>query len=236
MFRRRRGRHAAPTTGRDDALETAGALDTADEYGAGDDTAGPWDVSEAPTGDEVPRVDLGALRIPTLPDVELRVEADQQGQVASVVLTDGTSALELAAFAAPRTEGIWTEVRDELEAGIRGDGGITEHTTGEFGAEIRATVAIPDGSKQRLRFVGIDGPRWFLRATFTGVAAQDPAASPVLTESVRQTIVVRGNEAMPVRDPLPLRLPKDVVEQAAAEESEALPGMPVRGPEISEVG
>ena len=238
MFRRRRGRHAAPTTGRDEAQ------DATDEFGADGEpleaATGPWDVSAAPSGDEVPRVDLGALRIPTLPDVELRVEADQQGQVASVVLTDGTSALELAAFAAPRTEGIWTEVRDELEAGIRGEGGITEHESGEFGAEIRAIVALPDGSKQRLRFVGVDGPRWFLRATFTGAAAVDPAASPVLTESVRQTVVARGNEAMPVRDPLPLRLPKDVVDQAAAEqdapEAEGLPGLPTRGPEISEVG
>jgi len=237
VFRRRRGRHAAPSTGVEDAL------DTTDEFGAEDDSAadagavGPWDVSTAPTDDEVPRVDLGALRIPTLPDVELRVEADQEGQVASVVLTDGVSALELAAFAAPRTEGIWTEVRDELEAGIRGDGGITEHGHGEFGAEIRATVALPDGSKQRLRFVGVDGPRWFLRATFTGAAAVDPNAAELLTESVRQTIVVRGNEALPVRDPLPLRLPKDVVEQAAAgQPAEGMPGLPVRGPEISEVG
>lgn len=235
MFRRRQGRHAAPNTGREEGLNE---LDDA-EGGApeGSGNAGPWDVADAPE-DEVPRVDLGALRIPTLPDVELRVEADQQGQIASVLLTDGTSALELAAFAAPRSEGIWDEVRGELEAGIRGDGGITEHGDGEFGPEIRAIIAIPDGSKQRLRFVGVDGPRWFLRATFTGVAAADPAAAPVLTESVRQTIVVRGNEAMPVRDPLPLRLPKDVVDQAAAEQAaaEGMPGLPQRGPEISEVG
>jgi hypothetical protein len=238
VFGRRRGRHAAPETGRGETFEAEEFEADGEELDAGDDSTGPWDVSAAPENDDVPRVDLGSLRVPTLPDVELRVEADQQGQVASVVLTDGASALELAAFAAPRTEGIWTEVRDELEAGIRGDGGITEHETGEFGPEIRAIIAIPDGSKQRLRFVGVDGPRWFLRATFTGAAAADPNQSPLLTESVRQTVVVRGNEAMPVRDPLPLRLPREVVEQAAAEQEapEGMPGLPVRGPEISEVG
>lgn len=219
MFRRRRGRHAA--TGREEALDAAdGQLDADDDaLEAGEEAgSGPWDVDEAPK-DEVPRVDLGALRVPTLADVELRVEADQLGQVGSVVLTDGTSALELAAFAAPRSEGIWAEVRDELESGIRGDGGIVEHDGGEFGPELRAVIAIPDGNKQILRFVGIDGPRWFLRATFTGKAASDPTAAPQLTESVRQAIVVRGHEAMPVRDPLPLRLPKDVVDQAAAAQS-----------------
>jgi len=214
VFRRRRGRHAAAD--RDDDLEATGteAVEADASDGAG---TGPWDAESVPQ-DDVQRVDLGALRVPTLADVELRVEADQNGQVASVVLTDGTSALELAAFAAPRTEGIWDEVREELHAGIRGEGGVVEHETGEFGPELRATVNVPDGSKQLLRFVGVDGPRWFLRATFTGAAAADPAAGPMLAESVRQTVVVRGNDPMPVRDPLPLRLPREVVEQAAAQQ------------------
>ncbi|TQS41280.1 DUF3710 domain-containing protein [Cryptosporangium phraense] len=207
MFRRRRGRHAAD--GREEELE---AVEIEQDSGNG-----PWDAETVPA-DDVQRVDLGALRVPTLTDVELRVEANQQGQVASVVLTDGTSALELAAFAAPRTEGIWDEVRDELEAGIRADGGVVEHEHGEFGPELRAMVKVPDGSKQLLRFVGVDGPRWFLRATFTGAAAADPDAGPQLTESVRQVVVVRGDDAMPVRDPLPLQLPREVVEQAANQE------------------
>lgn len=212
MFRRRRGRHAA--AGREDDLEATGGgsvEETELSEGAG---SGPWD-DEASPDDGVQRIDLGALRVPTLEDVELRVEADQSGQVASVVLTDGTSALELAAFAAPRTEGIWDEVREELQANIRVDGGVVEQELGEFGPELRATVTVPDGSKQLLRFVGVDGPRWFLRATFTGAAAADVNASRQLTESVRQTVVVRGSDPMPVRDPLPLRLPREVVEQAA---------------------
>ncbi|SHM47025.1 DUF3710 domain-containing protein [Cryptosporangium aurantiacum] len=214
MFRRRRGRHAA--TGREEGdLEVTETepVDSEDEEAG----IGPWDADAAPS-DDVQRVDLGALRVPTLPDVELRVEADQQGQVASVVLTDGSSALELAAFAAPRTEGIWDDVRQELEAGIRGDGGVVAHEQGEFGPELRATVKVPDGSKQLLRFVGVDGPRWFLRATFTGAAAADAAAGPQLAESVRQTVVVRGTDPMPVRDPLPLRLPREVVEQASQQQ------------------
>lgn len=214
MFRRRRGRHAA--AGREDELDAAGAAFSEDPAD-GEAGTGPWDADAVPA-DDVQRVDLGALRIPTLPDVELRVEADQNGQVTSVVLTDGTSALELAAFAAPRTEGIWDEVREELQANIRGDGGVVEPDAGEFGPELRATVKAPDGSKQTLRFMGIDGQRWFLRATFTGAAAADANAGPQLTESVRQTVVVRGSDPMPVRDPLPLRLPREVVEQAANQE------------------
>jgi hypothetical protein len=235
VFRRRRGRHAAPNTDHG-AAPDAGDLADGEALDAGEDV-GPWDETSAPE-DDVPRVDLGGLRIPTLPDVELRIEADQQGQIVSVVLIDGMSALELSAFAAPRNEGIWDEVRGEIEASVQNDGGITEHLDGEFGPELRATIALPDGSKQRLRFAGVDGPRWLLRASFNGAAAENPAASPVLVESVRQTIVVRGHEAMPVRDPLLLRLPKDVVEQAAADQAaaEGMPALPARGPEISEVG
>jgi len=49
-------------------------------------------------------------------------------------------------------------------------------------------------------------------------------------------VVVRGAEAMAVRDPLPLRLPKEVAEQAAAHAAEqGVPELPERGPEITEV-
>ena len=58
-----------------------------------------------------------------------------------------------------------------------------------------------------------------------------------LAESVRQLVVVRGNEPMPVRDPLPLHIPQEVVEEHAEEGVEpdraVLP--PRRGPEITEI-
>jgi hypothetical protein len=102
---------------------------------------------------------------------------------------------------------------------------VTEHD-GPFGPEVRAILPgrTPDGQQvlQALRFTGVDGPRWFLRVVFLGRAAVEPDPDDVLHALVRQTIVVRGTEAMAPRDPLPLRLP----EQPPAGMAEAgdLPG------------
>ncbi len=66
-----------------------------------------------------------------------------------------------------------------------------------------------------VRMVGIDGPRWLLRATFLGAAA-DPAKAQPLEDVLRQVVVVRGNEPLPVGEPVPLQLPKDVELPGAA--------------------
>jgi hypothetical protein len=228
MFRRRRSSEPdAPATSDETADET---IEATPESVRRD--VGPWDVAEAPD-DDVARLDLGALQVPTLPDVEVRVEADQSGDVSAVLLVHGASGVQLGAFAAPRTEGIWPEVRAEIGEGIVAEGGSILETEGEFGTELHATVKTPDGD-QPVRFVGVNGPRWFLRAVFTGAAAADPEAEQVLTESLRNVVVVRGGDPMPVRDPLPLRLPREIVEQQAEPERKGVQP-PKRGPEITEV-
>jgi hypothetical protein len=231
VFRRRKKDQAAEAPAADDAALVAGT--TAGETDAPVAANGPWDAGNAPE-DDVARLDLGALRVPTMPDVEVRVEADQAGEVSAVLLVHGQSGVQLGAFAAPRTQGIWDEVRDEIGQGITAEGGQISTKDGEFGTELWARVPTPEGP-QPVRFVGVNGPRWFLRAVFTGAAATEPDAEKVLTESLRHVVVVRGNDPMPVRDPLPLRLPKEVVEQAAQPEK---PGIepPRRGPEITEIG
>jgi hypothetical protein len=60
-----------------------------------------------------------------------------------------------------------------------------------------------------VRFVGIDGPRWFLRAMFVGPAALDESAAEPFEQALRQVIVVRGSDPLPAREPIPLRLPKE---------------------------
>jgi hypothetical protein len=97
-----------------------------------------------------------------------------------------------------------------------------EEETGEYGPELRARVRTPEGMSD-LRFVGIDGPRWMIRAIYQGPAAVDPptAAGP-LADCLRNLVVDRGREAMPALDPLPLRLPKEVAEQAQAQQDAAV--------------
>jgi hypothetical protein len=92
---------------------------------------------------------------------------------------------------------------------------------------------------QAQRFVGVDGPRWFLRAVFQGPAAHDAAAAADLEAVVRDVVVVRGAEAMAPREVLPLRLPQEVAdetEQPEQDETERPPLDPfTRGPEITEI-
>ena len=68
-----------------------------------------------------------------------------------------------------------------------------------------------------IRFIGIDGPRWMLRAVYQGPAAVDPTVSPQLGRCLRGVVVNRGQEAMPVSEALPLRLPREVMEAARAQ-------------------
>ena len=84
-----------------------------------------------------------------------------------------------------------------------------------------------------MRFIGVDGPRWFLRGVLQGRAASDEAAAAPLREVLDQVVVVRDGQARPPREILPLRDPS----AAAGPEPEDLPGLaPLRpGPPIAEV-
>lgn len=177
-------------------------------------TSGPYDVTDAPD-DTVTRIDLGALRIPTPRGGDLRLDVNKAGAIASATLRLNGSAMQVGVFAAPRNEGIWAEVRAEIKHSLAKQGGSGEEGKGEFGTELHAQLAMKQGP-QPARFVGVDGPRWFLRALVTGPAAVDEAAAEPLLEVFRNLVVVRGTDPMPVRDPIPLRLPSDAQPAAAA--------------------
>jgi hypothetical protein len=236
VFGRRKSRDGTrvdPAATSDDGSAAESIVDI-DSVGAGSVVAGidgPFDVSHAPH-DDIERIDLGALRIPALAGTELRLETDDSGAIVTAALVSADSALQLGAFAAPRNEGIWDEVRAELLDGIRADNGTVEEVDGPHGPELRAVINGPEG-RQDLRFCGVDGPRWFLRAVFTGVAATDAGAAGVLADAFRAVIVKRGNDPMPVKDMIPMHLPKEITESHAAESRQA-PAMPARGPEITE--
>ncbi len=159
-------------------------------------------------------LDLGSLRLPMVPGVEVRGRVNPQGQMASVLLVAGESQLELMVSAAPRTDGIWDEVRTDLAAAIAKQNGTTEEVQTRRGVELRCTVPGPDGSTRNLRVLGFDGPRWFVQAVFAGRAAVDPEAAGPLQECLDNLVVYRDKAPRPVREPLPLRLPKEAVERA----------------------
>lgn len=184
---------------------------------------GPYDISQAPPG--VQRLDLGSLHIPAVPDVEVRVQANPEGVIQQVVLIHGESALQLGVFAAPRSAGIWDEVRDEIRSSLVGEGAMVQDIQGPYGPELRARVRTPDGDTD-LRFVGVDGPRWMVRGVYQGPAAADPTRAPGLAACLEGLVVDRGAEAKPVREPLQLQLPREFAEQAGQEQPEPEPGAP----------
>ncbi|HEX2904233.1 MAG TPA: DUF3710 domain-containing protein [Jatrophihabitans sp.] len=183
-------------------------------------TTGPFDHADAGDAEQLQRLDLGALLIPAETGLEIRVEVVEQGQVAGVTLVNEVGQMQLGVFAAPRKEGIWEDVRTEIKGAISKDGGTVNEQDGEFGPEL--TGKLPgQGGVTPVRFIGVDGPRWFLRATLAGAPALDDAQAGPFLQALRQVIVVRGTEPLPVRDPVPLTLPKEAAEQVAAAAEQA---------------
>lgn len=206
MFGRRRRREAEAE--KEQAVES-----TTNEVEATEST-GPFDSGSAPD-DDLRRLDLGSMRVPTPPGVEARMQTDDKGNVRQITLIHGESAVQIGVFAAPRTEEIWDEVREEITASVAKQGGKVEELDGEYGVELLVRATGGQGTVAS-RFIGIDGPRWFLRAVFQGTMALEPDASDLLNDCVRGVIVDRGTQAMPVLEALPLKLPANMAEQAKA--------------------
>ena len=144
--------------------------------------------------------------------MELRLEIEDKTQrVIAVTIALGGSTLQLQAFAAPRTLGVWDDIRAEIGAQVTKQGGTADEVPGVFGRELIARIPVrtADGrtGHQASRFVGVDGPRWFLRGVFGGPASHDHDAAAALEDVLRSSVVVRGAEAMAPRDLLPLTLP-----------------------------
>ena len=103
------------------------------------DPQGPWDVEDAPE-DGLDRLDLGGMLIPVSEGMELRVDMSPEGQVIAATVVKGNSAMQVNAFAAPRTAGIWAEIADEILESLVESGGSGELVEGELGLELRAKV------------------------------------------------------------------------------------------------
>ena len=174
---------------------------------------GPFDADDLPE-DGIERVDLGSLLIAPEDGRELRLQVDEaSGQVQSVMLAGSDGALEIRAFAAPRNGDLWSEVRPQIAAEMSQRGGTATEREGRFGTELvcQLTVKKPEGGTaiQPSRIVGINGPRWLLRATLLGKPALEvDDDDSAWLDSLEQVAVRRGAHALPVGEPLPLELPE----------------------------
>lgn len=187
---------------------------------------GPFDITEKPEPTGV--LDLGALKVPAAKGMEMRLDVEKDsGRVVGVTLGAGGSHLQLQAFAAPRSQGLWAELRQEIAEGIRDTGGTAEAVPGVLGTELRCRMPgrSADGRTafQPARFLGVDGPRWFLRGVIHGPAASEEKVYRAVVGLMRAVVVDRGAEPRPPREVLTLQPPREVVEAMAkrAEERRA---------------
>ena len=172
-------------------------------------TAGPLDDSEA--GAVKPSVDLGSIRIEPKRGMQLRLEVEKTSQrVIAVTLEYDDSTLQIQPFAAPRSSGLWHGIRSQIVEQITSQGGTVSEQDGPFGPEVLADVPVQAGGSfgtRKVRFIGVDGPRWFLRAVVGGKAVLNPSDAEVVHQMLRSVVVVRGETPMPPRELLPLRVP-----------------------------
>jgi hypothetical protein len=185
-------------------------------------TAGPYDDRDAPE-DDIARIDLGAVRVPVVPGLEVRLEMNEAEQVIAVTLAGPDGHMQIGVFAAPRNEGIWDEVRAEIAASMKSERGVPKEVQdSSFGTQLTGKLPGEGASGQvAVRFIGVDGPRWFLRAMLVGAPATDKAKAARYEQALRQVVVVRGSEPLPVREAVPLQLPKELSAPDDADEQQA---------------
>lgn len=174
------------------------------------DTAGPLDDAEA--NHVRPYIDLGGVKILPREGLHLRLEVEESSQrVVAVGLDYAGSSLQVQPFAAPRSTGLWNEIRQQISEQINRQGGKVTDREGTFGPELLAEIPVvakeASGTTRIARFIGVDGPRWFLRGVIAGEGAVDEKAATDIEDMFRSIVVVRGNSPMPPRDLIPLRMP-----------------------------
>lgn len=176
---------------------------------------GPFDASEVPA--MRPYVDLGGIKVAPREGLQLRLEVDERAnRVVAVSLDYAESLLQVQAFAAPKSTGLWNGVRAELAQQMASQGAAVAEEDGPLGPELVARTPVPaeqGGGTRVARFLAVDGPRWMLRGVVMGKAAVDAETRARVIDLFRELVVVRGEQPMPPSELLPLRVPAGVQAQ-----------------------
>ena len=191
----------------------------ADTYVGRGEQYGPWDVNDENVPDYDEYLDMGSYYLPFLLGIQLRIKANRKtGQVLGATITFGASSLEIEAFDAPKTMGLWDDMRADLLAA----NDKATQKAGVFGTEVMLPVTIKGGRTVMTRVVGIDGPRWMLRGVFSGRAAvAEGPETDALNKFFADIVVERGDEPLAPRDLIPMHPPVTPKQRRAAEQADA---------------
>jgi Protein of unknown function (DUF3710) len=198
------------------------------------DVDGPFDIADFddPAQAEVARLNLGSVLIPAPETGQLQVELTDTGVPNAVWVITPSGRFTIAAYAAPKTTGLWREVAGELADALRKDFGDVSIEMGPWGREV-----VGSGENGIVRFIGIDGYRWMIRCVVSGTEDTIDVLATEARKALADTVVSRGDTPLPVRTPLPVQLPEAMAEQlrqVAAQQAAAQEGQAQEGQEQSE--
>ena len=193
--------------------------ETAVEPEAAEELDGPFDIEDFddPADAELARLDLGSVLIPIPSEGQLQVEVAETGVPSAIWVITPNGRYTIAAYAAPKTAGLWREVAGELADSLRKDGVAVSIQDGPWGREV---VGAAGGA---VRFIGVDGYRWMIRCVVNGSHETLDALTEEAREALADTVVRRGDTPLPVRTPLPVQLPEPMATQlreAAAQQAQ----------------
>ncbi|ATL68870.1 DUF3710 domain-containing protein [Nocardia terpenica] len=203
----------------DDYAEPARAATEYDDEPAAESgpRTGPYDyedVADRLAAVAEQRLDLGSVILPVPPGGQLQVEMTPDGTPQAVHLATPHGRLTVAAYAAPKSPGQWRTVAADLADSLRTDGAQVSMQTGPWGRELHAVTEGAD-----LRFIGVDGYRWMVRLVAAGPSGAADDGQPLVAAAraiLGETVVRRGDEPLPVREPLPVVLPQELADQLIA--------------------
>jgi Protein of unknown function (DUF3710) len=200
------------------------------ENAAADDVEGPFDIEDFDddAAAEAGRLDLGSVLLPMPASAQLQVELTETGIPSAVWVVTSNGRFTIAAYAAPKTGGLWREVAGELADSLRKDGAEVSIQDGRWGREVIGTAA------GVVRFIGVDGYRWMIRCVVNGSPESIDALTDEARETLVDTVVRRGDTPLPVRTPLQVQLPEPMASQLR--EAAAAQGGQVAAPPDPNVG
>ncbi len=194
-----------------------------------DDVEGPFDIEDFDdtAAAEAGRLDLGSVLLPMPASAQLQVELTESGIPSAIWVVTSHGRFTVAAYAAPKTGGLWREVAAELADSLRKDGAAVSIQDGRWGREVVGTAT------GVVRFIGVDGYRWMIRCVVNGPAETIDALTDEAREALVDTVVRRGDTPLPVRTPLAVQLPEPMASQLreAAAARGAAEGQPVAPPD-----
>jgi uncharacterized protein DUF3710 len=191
-----------------------------------DDLDGPFDIEdfEDPSTAEAGRLDLGSVLIPMPEAGQVQVELTEVGVPSAVWVVTPNGRFTVAAYAAPKSTGLWREVATELADSLRKDVAKVSIEDGPWGREVVGVAQAEQGQPAGVvRFIGVDGYRWMIRCVVNGPQDKIDALADEARNALADTVIRRGETPLPVRTPLPVQLPEPMAAQlrAAAEQQAA---------------